>query len=286
MILIDALAVLYRAYFAIRDLSTSSGRPTNAVFGFIRMLKHLKNEWNPTHWAVVFDGGLSEEKVTLLEEYKAQRPPMPDPLCEQIQTAEEYLDKSCISWVRQNNQEADDVLASVSAWAETETVEILIATSDKDMFQLVNEKVSVIPVSGKNTAMGPKEIQCRTGVSPLQIVDWLALAGDNSDNIPGVPGIGPKTAAKLLGRYGSVSALFEHVEDVSREKLKTSLKQNRDMVLRNVELVRLRRDLFCPFTWDELEVRPADPERLLPFFEELEFNAMAREMREGSLFES
>lgn len=283
LILIDGMGVLYRAYFAIRGLSTKSGRPTNAVFGFIRMLRHMEDAWQPTHWAVVFDGGLPEERLALLDEYKAQRPPMPDALREQVQTVEEYLDRSGIAWLRQEGREADDLLASAAAWAEPEAADVLIATNDKDIFQIIDEKIRIISVSGKNMAMGPEEVKIKTGVNPLQIVDWLALVGDSSDNILGVPGVGPKTAAKLLEQYGSIAGLWANVDDAVSEKLRKLLIENKDLISRNTEIIRLRRDLPCPFCWDALKVRPPDPGKLLPFFEELEFDAMARELREQDL---
>lgn len=280
LILIDGTSVLYRAYFAIRDLSTSAGRPTNAVFGFIRMLRQIEEDWKPTHWVVVFDGGLPEERIELLEEYKAQRRPMPESLREQIQTVEEYLDRADIAWLRQEGQEADDIMASVAAWAEKESGETLIATNDKDLYQLVDEKVRVIPVSGKSSQLGPEDILLKTGVFPLQIVDWLALVGDTSDNIKGVPGVGPKTAAKLLSRYGSLDDLWAHLDELPSDKLRNSLRENRSLISRNVQMVRLRRDLGCPLEWDGMQARPASPDKLLPFFEMLEFESMARELRE------
>jgi len=284
LILVDAMAVVYRAYFAIRDLSTKSGRPTNAIFGFIRMLQQIRNEWSPTHWVVIFDGGLSEEKVALLKEYKAQRPSMPDDLREQIETVEEYLDRAGIAWCRKEGQEADDVLASISVWAEREAIEILVASSDKDMYQVVNDKTKVIPVSGKKAmAMGPAEVQSKTGVSPSQIIEWLALTGDNSDNIQGVPGVGPKTAASLLGEYGSIAGVWDHLNDISRDKLRRSLEESKDIVTRNVKVIRLERGFGCPFAWDDMKVCRPEASRLIPFLEELEFNSMAQDMRAGSL---
>lgn len=283
LILIDGTSVLYRAYFAIRDLSTSAGRPTNAVFGFIRMLRQIEEDWKPTHWVVVFDGGLPEERIELLKEYKAQRRPMPESLREQIQTVEEYLDRADIAWLRQEGQEADDIMASVAAWAEKESGEILIATNDKDLYQLVDEKVKVIPVSGKSNQLGPEDVLRKTGVPPLQIVHWLALVGDTSDNIKGVPGVGPKTAAKLLSQYGSLDNLWAHLDELPSDKLRNSLRENRSLISRNVQMVRLRQDLGCPLEWHEMQARPASPDKLLPFFEVLEFESMARELREQHL---
>lgn len=282
LILVDGTCVLYRAYFAIKNLSTKTGQPTNAVFGFVRMLHQIEEMWTPTHLAVIFDGGLPKERTDLFKEYKAQRPPMPDALRQQIQVVEEYLNRAQVVWLRQEGQEADDLIASMATWAEPEADEILIVTSDKDMYQLVNEKIRVIPVSGKNSPLGPEDILLKTGVGPSQIVDWLALVGDSSDNIEGVPGVGPKTAANLLDQYGSIDRLLSHLDKLVNEKLRRSLQENRDVVSRNVQMVCLKRDIDCSFDWAELKVRVADPDKLLPLFEKLEFRSMIRELSVGS----
>lgn len=284
IILVDGMAVLYRAFFAIRNLSTASGRPVNAVFGFIRMLRQMLNRWDPTHWAVVFDGGLPEARVALLESYKAQRTPMPDDLRSQIGLVEQYLDLAFIQRLRVEGQEADDVLASLAVWAEMDDADVLIATSDKDLYQLVNEKISIIPTAGKELAMGPEAVREKTGVDPCQIVDWLALTGDSADNIPGVPGVGPKTAVKLLKEYGSIAGVRDNIEHIKRDKLRAALKDHWSDVERNLKMVRLYCDIDSGAEWSGMEVKPMDPGRLLPFFDEMEFTAMARELREPELF--
>jgi len=283
LVLIDGTAVLYRAFFAIRGLSTRAGRPTNAVFGFIRMLTQMRHQWSPTHWLVVFDGGLPAERLALLETYKAQRAPMPDALREQKQTVEDYLDRASVPWIRQDGQEADDVMASMAEWAG-DAGEVLIATTDKDMFQLVDERVCIVSMSGKATRLDAEGVRAKTGVAPDKIVEWLALVGDTSDNIPGVPGVGPKTAARLLDGYGSLADLWEGLQSVKSDRLREALSSNRDAVERNLEMVRLRKDLECGLSWDDLAVRDPDPARLLPLLRELEFHGMARDLAEPTLF--
>jgi DNA polymerase-1 len=281
------MAVLYRAFYAIPDLATKAGKPTNAVFGFVRMLRQIAAVWAPSHWAVAFDGGLPEKRVALLEAYKAQRKPMPDALREQIPVVEEYLDKSGVTRIRQDRQEADDIMATLAAQAEPEAERILLATGDKDMFQLVNERVNIIPVAGKNavsTAMGPDAVRAKTGVGPDQIAEWLALTGDASDNIPGVPGVGEKTAAKLLGQYGSLESVFGHLDQIASERIRGVLAEHDELILRNLEMVSLRRDLDCPLEWDRLRVRNPDVGTLMSFFEACEFHSLARELSEQSLF--
>jgi len=280
LMLVDGTAVLYRAFYAIPALATKAGKPTNAVFGFIRMLKQMAAVWSPSHWVVTFDGGRPEERLALQGDYKAQRKPMPDALREQIPLVEEYLDRADIARIRQDRQEADDIMASLAAQGEPDAEKVLLATGDKDMFQLVSEKVLIVPVAGKNavtTAMGPDEVRAKTGVGPGQIVEWLALTGDSSDNIPGVPGIGEKTAAKLLGQFGSLDGLWRHLEQIDSARVRRALGENRELIARNVEMVRLRSDLDCPLDWDRIAVRPPDAGRLIPFFEACEFHSLARE---------
>lgn len=152
------------------------------------------------------------------------------------------------------------------------------------IYQLVTEKIRVVPVSGTLDSMGPEEVRIKTGVSPSQIVDWLALVGDNSDNIPGVPGVGPKTAARLLQQFTSVMALLEHLNDLPAGKITDAIRASRDVILRNLELVRLRRDLDCPFTLDAFKVRGPDTGRLIELFRELEFDSMAKDLMQPELF--
>jgi DNA polymerase I len=284
LLLVDGLPVFYRAYFAIRGLSTRSGQPTNALFGFIRMLRQMRDLWRPTHCAVVFDGGLPPRRLALLPQYKAQRPEMPAALRSQIPLGEEYLARVGVPWMRVPGQEADDVIASLAARAAGDAQDVLVASSDKDLYQIVNSRTRMVPVSGREEAVGEEEVVRRTGVLPGQVVDWLALAGDSVDNIPGVPGVGPKTAARLLQQFGSLDALGARLVEIAGERVGRAVAEHWAAVLRNRELVRLQTDLPAPLAWDALAVRPPDVRRLLPFLEDLEFHAMARDLREPDLF--
>ncbi len=279
LILVDALAVLYRSFYAIRELSTSDGRPTNALYGFIRKLDQLRAAWDPTHLAVVFDGGLPEERLRLLETYKAQRPPMPDPLRSQVELAKEYLDRARTEWLLVEAQEADDVIATVATKARGDGVAVRIATGDKDMYQLIDDHVRLLPLAAREKKeFGPEQVRDKTGVDPGQIVEWLALVGDSADNVPGVPGVGPKTAARLLDTFGSLGAMWERIGEVASDRIREALIANRAVVERNVEMVRLNCVLDVPLDWDRLRVRPPDRAGLLPMLEDLEFHGMAAEL--------
>ena len=284
LVLVDGTAVLYRSFYAIRELSTNAGKPTNAIFGFIRMLRQLKDVWTPTHWLVVFDGGLPKERKALLESYKAQRPAMPDALKEQIPHVEDYLGRAEIPWVKMSGEEADDVIASIVDKARNEFDSTLIATSDKDIFQLIDDKVKIIPTAGKDGLLDADGVKVKTGVYPSSIVDWLSLVGDSSDNIPGVPGVGPKTAAKLIEQFGCLDELFAKIGLVENSRIRAALDQCRALVTRNRAIVALRRDLDCLPEWGKLEMRKPAAGKLLPFFEAMEFHAMAKEIKEMDFF--
>jgi len=275
IILVDALAMIYRAFYAVAGLATSAGKPTNAVFGFVKMLAQINRVWRPTHELVVFDGGIPEERSKILPEYKAQRPPMPDQLRAQLPDIEEYLDSAMIKTARIAGKEADDVLASAAASAESSGLETLVATSDKDLMQIIGGQVAMIAPGKIEDKIGPEEILRKTGVKPAQIVEWLALVGDSADNIPGVPGIGAKTAAKLLNEWGSINEIYNHLDRIKSEKIRGQLETSRPAVIRNVQLITLEKNIKLPFVPEDLTVKPPDAERLRSFYARMEFHSLA-----------
>lgn len=282
LVLIDGHAAMYRSFFAIPELSTAAGRPTNAVYGFVRMVRQLRRKLQPTHMMTVFDGGLPPRRRALLGSYKAQRPSMPEPLRGQFSIAEEYLLRTRIPWLRMPEEEADDVIATLARKAEDEGGDVLIVTNDKDMYQLVDEHTRMVPPSDTDRIMSVEDVRAKTGVGPDKIVEWLALIGDASDNIGGVPGVGPKTAAKLLAEHGSIEGIFSGLTRVKSPGIRKALAENRDIVLRNVELIRLSRDLACSPDWVAAEVTPEDPERLLPFLKELELSSLTKDLEKSA----
>jgi DNA polymerase I len=273
--------VAYRAFYAIASLSTKSGRPTNALFGFIKMLHQLRQLWSPSHWAVVFDGGLPEDRLAALATYKAQRKPMPDALREQLPLIESFLAASRVSAIRLDGQEADDIIATFADQSSSLGAEVLIASSDKDLFQLVNDRVSVVAPSKAGAKMGPADVLAKTGVGPDRMVDWLALTGDTVDNIPGVPGVGPKTATKLMEQFGSLDGLLAATGQIASERLRTAIEANREVIARNLELVRLRRDLPVKLDLGALKVREPDADRLVSLYDEMEFRSLAEGLRKA-----
>lgn len=279
LLLIDGHAYCYRAFHAIQRLTSPTGQPTNAIFGFIKMLTKLRQTVKPSYIAVVWDGGLNAERTAALPEYKAQRPPMPPDLVAQLDEICAYLDAAGIASFRQPGVEADDYIACLARHAVNHGMDVIIASSDKDFLQLVSSKIAIINPNDKTQTLWTIErVQAETGVAPEQIVDWLSLVGDSSDNIRGVPGIGPKTAALLLNRFGSVNALYARLDEVTPEKLRTALESARELVMRNQRLIRLKHDLPCEFDVARLQPQPPKMDKLRELFTRWGFKSMLGEL--------
>ena len=283
LLIIDGHAYAYRAFHAIRDLRSPDGRPTNAVFGFVKMLAKLRAAVEPSHLIVVWDGGLSAERIARLPEYKAQRPGMPDDLKPQLDEIAGYLKAAGVASFCREGVEADDYIACLARRAADAGMTVVIASSDKDFMQLVSARVGLLNPNDKSeTVWTDGQVRAKAGVGPSQIVDWLSLTGDTVDNIPGVPGVGPKTAAELLKQFGSVAALYERLDEVKSEKLRAALRGAADAVRRNRELVRLRDDLPCEFLPDALAGKPADAGRLRELYQRWGFKGMLAALEEPS----
>jgi DNA polymerase-1 len=280
LLLVDGMALAYRSFYAIRELSTSEGLPTNALLGFIRKLQQYDKQWNPTHRAVVFDGGMPEARLALLEDYKAQRPPMPDLLRRQLEFINTYLEYARYPQLRLDREEADDVIAALAVQAAGQQAHTLIATNDKDIYQIVNERIRIIPPAKADKLIGPEGVHAKTGVPPQQVPDWLALVGDSADNIPGVPGVGTKTAARWLQQYPSLDALYEHQDELKPPRLAQALEAYREQVYRNLEIVQLRLDLDVPLSWEDLAVREPAADALLKFAAKFELKSLEKSIRD------
>ncbi len=282
LLIIDGHAYAYRAFHAIRSLRSPSGRPTNAIYGFVKMLAKMRSVIEPTRLIVVWDGGLSAERVSVLPEYKAQRPGMPDDLKPQLDEIVAYLNAAGIASFCREGVEADDYIACLARRAADAGLAVVIASADKDFMQLVSVRIGLLNPNDKSeTVWTDAQVRAKSGVGPSQVVDWLSLTGDNVDNIPGVSGVGPKTAAELLKQFGSVAQLYARLDEVKSEKLRAALRNAADVVRRNRELVRLRDDLPCEFSPDELAEKPADAARLRELYQCWGFKGMLAAL-EGS----
>ncbi len=281
LLIIDGHSYAYRAFHAIRELHSPTGQPTNAIYGFIKMAAKLRANVVPTHWIVVWDGGLCAERVVALPAYKVQRPEMPEGLKTQLDEIGHYLDASHIASFCRAGIEADDVIACVARRAEARNWTVVIASADKDFMQLVSERVGLLtPHDKTETVWTEEQVRAKTGVEPGQIVDWLSLTGDSVDNIPGVPGVGPKTAAELLKQFGSVEKLFGRLNEVKSERLRAALLEAKEAVRRNRELVRLR-EVACDISPEEMAVKPPDTERLAALYSRWGFKTLLAALEES-----
>lgn len=279
LLIIDGHAFAYRAFFAIRGLSSPSGQPTNAIYGFIKMLEKLEASFLPSHTVVVWDGGLDEDRVEGLVDYKAQRDPMPDDMEVQLDEIVTYLEANGIASICDDGIEADDRIGQLAKRAEEEGYEVAIASSDKDFFQLINDRVKMLnPADKSGEPMDADAVEAKTGVRPHQIVDWLSLVGDAADNIPGVRGIGVKTAASLLNEFGSVDGIYERLAEVKREKQREALAASEEDVRRNQALVALKLDLPGEPELDSLKKGFEDSAELEKLYEKWAFKSMLKEL--------
>lgn len=282
LLLVDGHAYAYRAFHAIRNLNGPDGRATNAIFGFVKMLGRMRTLVNPTHLVVIWDGGLSAERMKLLPEYKAQRPPMPDDLASQIDEIITWLGAARIKSLQQDGVEADDIIASLARTAERGGGRVVIASADKDFFQLVGTSVGMLnPNDKSDTIWGSAQVAEKTGVRPEQVVDWLSLIGDVVDNIRGVPGVGPKTATDLLARFGSVDSIYERLEEVKSERLREALRRAAGDVRRNQRMIRLQDDLSLSVSISDMVAGESDYGSLVELYRRWGFKGLAAEAEQA-----
>ncbi len=265
LLLVDGHYYAYRSFFAIRGLTNSKGEPTNAVFGFVKALRRMLSDVKPDAAAVVWDAGLPQRRMELLPAYKQQREETPDELRTQLPVIEQAVAALGVRNVRLQGHEADDLIASYAAEIRRGGVgEVVIATNDKDIYALVREGVTIYSTNKSDVGVGAEgfallgvpEVESKWGVPPELIPDVLALTGDSVDNIPGVEGVGPKTAAKLVREHGRTALLAENPEAIENERLRGKIAAAAERLRDNLELVRLETDLPLPVPLDDLHVRP------------------------------
>ncbi len=274
--LVDGSSYLYRAFFALPPLTSSKGEPTGALLGVLNMLNKLLKEESPELIAVVLDAPGRTFRDDLFEAYKAHRPPMPDDLRAQIAPLVEAIPALGLPLLRVEGVEADDVIGTLAARAQSEGLEIVISTGDKDMAQLVNDRVTLVNTMF-DTRLDRAGVKAKFDVLPEQIVDYLALVGDSSDNIPGVPKVGPKTAAKWLNEYGSADGIVENAKAIAG-KVGESLRENLATLELSRKLATIRRDLELPLAPAELTRRPPDTEALSTLYRRFELNSLLRQL--------
>jgi DNA polymerase I len=280
LFVIDAMNYLYRAFHALPPLTTKAGMPTGAVYGFCQMLLRIEREHQPTHMCVVFDAPGRTFRDDIFTEYKAHRPPTPPELKAQFELAHQAVDAFGLAAISLPGVEADDVIATLVRIANAEKLAVVIGSSDKDLMQLCSDDVKLHDAV-KNRLLGLAEVKEKWGVPPDALGDLLALMGDSVDNVPGVPGIGPKTAAELITTYGSLDGVLANVEKIKGKKGQ-AIADGRAMLAIARQLVRLRDDVELPLGIADLRRAAGAPQKLRGFFTQFEFGRLLALLGEGA----
>lgn len=285
LLLVDGNYYAYRSFFAIRGLSNSKGEPTNAIFGFVKAIRRMIQHLAPDYAAVCWDTGLPRRRVELQPAYKQHRAEMPPDMVPQLPFIRELVTQLGLHNLSLPDTEADDLMASYACAARQAGIATVLATNDKDLLSLVDEGVSVYSTAKADLTppeefalLGPAEITRKWGVSPARILDVLALSGDASDNIAGVPGVGPKTATSLVLEAGSVESLLENVAALPNMKLRDKIIAAEAQIRQNCEMVRLDTDLPMPVPLDRLTIAPRY-ESLIASIERCEFRSLLVEIK-------
>ncbi|HEM7508544.1 TPA: DNA polymerase I [Providencia rettgeri] len=290
LILVDGSSYLYRAYHAFPPLTNSAGEPTGAMYGVINMLRSLVMQYKPSHVAVVFDAKGKTFRDELFESYKSHRPPMPDDLRAQIEPLHSMVEAMGLPLLVVSGVEADDVIGTLACEASRNGTPVLISTGDKDMAQLVEPNITLINTMN-NTILGPDEVQEKYGVPPELIIDFLALMGDSSDNIPGVPGVGEKTALALLQGIGSLEKIYENLEAIAplgfrgSKTLAPKMAENRELAFLSYQLATIKTDVKLDKTCEELRVDQPDVDKLHQLFSRYEFKRWLSDVENGTWME-
>ena len=276
LVLVDGSSYLYRAYHALPKLTSSRGEPTGAVHGVLSMILKLAKEHETEHFAVVFDAPGKTFRDEMYEAYKANRPPMPDDLRQQIDPLLEAVPAMGLPMLRIEGVEADDVIGTLCRQAAADGMQVLVSTGDKDMTQLVDENITLVnTMSG--TVLDRDGVKKKFDVYPEQIIDYLALVGDSSDNIPGVPRVGAKTAAKWLNQYGSAASIIENADEI-KGKVGESLRENIDQLKLSQDLATIRQDIDLSLKPTDLQRSAGDNEALRALYGRLELKTLLRQL--------
>jgi DNA polymerase-1 len=277
LFLVDGHSFCYRAFYAIPNLTNSKGEPTNAIYGFVTMLRKLIEEQKPGHLAVCFDRKEPTFRHEQYKEYKAHRKPMPEELVKQIEPIKEFCRISGMAIFEKAGYEADDVIGTLAKKGEKEGYQVFIITGDKDAFQLVNDRIRILQPHKENLVYDSEKVRERfSGLGPEKIVDILALMGDASDNIPGVPGVGEKTAIKLIQEFGSVTGLLERLGEVSSEKQRQKIQENMEDLKLSKSLATIDLDVPLEIDWNAMRAVEPDNAALMEFFKRYEFRGLLK----------
>lgn len=279
--LVDGSGYIFRAYHALPPLTRKDGTPVGAVYGFTNMLMKLEQKLDVDYLAVIFDAARYNFRNEIYPDYKANRDDTPEDLIPQFALVREATDALNIPRIEMEGYEADDLIATYAKVATANGMEVMIVSSDKDLMQLVNDQVYLYDPMKQRELRAP-EVMEKFGVTPDKVIEVQALIGDSVDNVPGVPGIGPKTAAQLIDEFGSLEGVLANAGSIKQNKRRESLIEHADNARLSYELVKLKDDIELPLAISEMTVRPADAQHLLGFLQQNEFKALLKKM-EGDL---
>src|SRR5256714_10015945 len=275
--LVDGSHTIFRAYHALPHLSTRQGVPTSAVYGFTTMPLKAIREGEPTHIAVAFDEEAKQARSEIYADYKATRGPMPEDLAPQFPLVRRVLEALDVPAVGMPGWEADDVIATLTKRARKEGFEVVVVTGDKDLLQLVEDGVRCYDTMYERW-YGPREVEEKWGVPPAKVADLLALTGDKIDNVPGIPGVGEKTAAALLAEFGSLEGVLQRAGEIKKPKLRENTLASIEAVRRGRKLIQLNGDLPLPVQLGDLIRRPAREDKARQLFIELQVTRLLQDL--------
>lgn len=278
LFLVDGMYIAYRSFYAITHLSDSKGRPTNAIFGFVKTLKKLIEKDKPEYICVTFDLQGPTFRHLEFKGYKAQRKPMPDDMVTQIPLIKEAIAAMGVTILSKEGFEADDVMATVATEVvrDTDDVEVVIVSKDKDLMQMINDRISLYDFKSDNYKIGTAEVFDKFQIGPESVIDMLSLSGDTADNIPGVEGVGPKTASKLIVEYGSVDEIYKNIDSMKKSKLKERLAKHRDEVYLNKSIIKVKDDVPLEYNLSDMLVKPFGHD-IAVFLHEYELKSLIKE---------
>lgn len=285
LVLIDGHSILNRAFYGVPDLSNAEGLHTNAIYGFLNIMLKILEEENPGYFAVAFDVHAPTFRHELYAEYKGTRKPMPEELRQQVPVMKEVLAAMGICTVEQAGLEADDILGTLAKRGERDGMEVALVSGDRDLLQIAGEhiKIRIPKTKGGRTEIEDyyaKDVLAAWQVTPEQFVDLKALMGDSSDNIPGVPKVGPKTAQELMTRFGSLDNIYAHLDEVTKKSIKESLSANRDLAELSRTLARINTQAELSVTWDDMKLGEMFTPEAYTLFQKLEFKNMLGRFQE------
>jgi DNA polymerase-1 len=279
--ILDAVNYLFRSYYAIGPMLNDKGQSTSALFGFIRSLQKLIKDFSPAHLVCVFDGPDNKKaRQAVYAEYKMHRKGAPEDLFPQFELAYKYCEMAGIPVLCIEGVEADDTMATAALWAKSRGAQAYLCSSDKDLMQLVDDQIFMLHLHKENLLINAEKVQELFGVRPNQMLDYLAIVGDASDNIPGLEGFGPKTASSLLQEFGTLDYLLAHPEKVKGEKKQQILREHQKEALMSRELATLNTHVEIPQTEEFYRIKEGNREQLTQFFQEMRFNSLLRELDE------